>query len=335
MMPELIRAGAPVVERVLRDTYPIWNEGLTFENYRRWNDVQTRTAWGKDHLWRVALVEGETVLASAKWYVLDCDFGGSGFKGSGFSGSSGRVLGIGAVFTPDDQRGRGHARELIDRMMEQAEREGYRAALLFSEIGAPIYERMGFTVIPRDTVTLGVKFPKQGPPATLVRAGDDADLRYLAEFHKGGKFCLDRTPDLIKFNVVKRRARAASSPIGSRVVEFFVSEEGHRPVAYVLLSRGPSGNLGDGPEAIWLEACGDRDPSGARVGAMLQVLRARTLSEAWPPFFSWLPEGWLPPQLEITGRTPADEIMMIRPLGKNVLPAMAASDVEWWHADCF
>jgi hypothetical protein len=65
------------------------------------------------------------------------------------------------------------------------------------------------------------------------------------------------------------------------------------------------------------------------------VLRARTASESWPPFHAWLPDGWLPPQLRITGRAPADEIMMIRPLGKNVLPALSSKDVIWWHADCF
>lgn len=324
-MPELQRADGPLVDRIIDDTYPIWNEGLSLDGYRRWNDLQTRTAWGKDHIRRVALVDAGEVQASAKWYELDCEFKGSPFK----------VLGIGAVFTPESQRGRGRAKELIAKMMERAETEGYQAALLFSEIGAPIYERMGFTVIPRETVTLDVHFPRQGPPATLVRGGDDADLKYLAEFHDIPSFGLVRTPDLIKFNVVKRRIRAASSPIGSRVVEFFVSEEGHRPVAYVLLSRGPSGNLGDGPETMWLDACGDRDPTGARVGAMLQVLRARTLGEAWPPFHSWLPDGWLPPQLKIVDRAPAEEIMMIRPLGKNVLPPMGSKDVVWWHGDCF
>jgi hypothetical protein len=219
--------------------------------------------------------------------------------------------------------------------MERAEAEGYQAAVLFSEIGAEYYEPLGFTVIPRDTLTLDVNFPRQGPPATLVRAGEDADLKYLAEFHDAPAFGVVRTPDLIKHGVVKRRVRAASSPIGSRVVEFFVSEEGHRPVAYVLLSRGPSGNLAEGPEVMWLEACGDRDPSGARVGAMLQVLRARTAGEAWPPFHAWLPDGWLPPQLKVTGRAPAEEIMMIRSLGKNVLPPLGSKDVTWWHADCF
>ncbi len=324
-MPELQRADGPQVERIITDTYPIWNEGLGLDGYRRWNDLQTRTVWGRDHLFRVALVERGEILASAKWHDLDTSLNGEPL----------RVLGIGAVFTPESQRGRGRARELVTRMMERAEEEGYKAALLFSEIGAPYYERMGFTVIPRETLTLDVHFPREGPPATLVRAGEDLDLKYLAEFHHVPVFGLLRTPDLIKSNVVKRRVRAASSPIGARVVEFFVSEEGHRPVAYVLLSRGPSGNLGDGPEVMWLEACADRDPSGARVGAMLQVLRARTLGEAWPPFCSWLPVGWLPQQLKIIDRAPADDLMMIRPLGKKVLPPMSPEDVVWWHADCF
>jgi len=44
-------------------------------------------------------------------------------------------------------------------------------------------------------------------PATLVRVGEDLDLKYLAEFHSIPAFGLVRTPDLIKFNVVKRRVR--------------------------------------------------------------------------------------------------------------------------------
>jgi GNAT superfamily N-acetyltransferase len=324
-MPELIHADEARLSEILDATYPIWNEGLSRDGYRRWTALQARSPWGQAHLSRVALVDGNELLASAKWYDLGCEL----------AGQPCRVLGIGAVFTPDARRGRGHAKDLIARMLAQAEGSGYHAAVLFSEIGAPYYEAMGFTVIPRDTVTLDVVFPKQGPPATLVRAGEDADLPYLAEFHHDAPLRLVRTPDLIKFGIVKRRGLAASAPIGSRVVEFFVSEEGHRPVAYVLISRGPSGNLGDGPDVMWLEACADRDPSGARVGAMLQVLRARTAGEAWPPFYSWLPHDWLPQQIRIVGSSPADAVMMIRPLGKNYLPSLAAKDVIWWHADAF
>ena len=56
-------------------------------------------------------------------------------------------------------------------------------------------------------------------------------------------------------------------PTGLRQVEFFVAEEGGSAVAYVILSENANG---------WtLEEAGDRDPAGARLGAMLQVLVAR------------------------------------------------------------
>ena len=49
--------------------------------------------------------------------------------------------------------------------------------------------------------------------------------------------------------------------------EFFVAEEGASAVAYVVLNVNANG---------WtLEEAGDRDPAGARLGAMLQVLLAR------------------------------------------------------------
>ena len=103
----------------------------------------------------------------------------------------------------------------------------------------------------------------------------------------------------------------------------------------MLITRGPSGNLADGPETMWLEACGDRDPTGARVGSMLQVLLARTPAETPPPFYTWLPDGWLPPQVRISARTAASDILMIKAIGGQSLPALQGSEVTWWKADAF
>ena len=327
-MPELVTADAALAARIVESTYPIWNEGLTAEGYARWNALQLRTPWGLGHLRRVALVEGETILASAKWYDFEAQLDGRPL----------RILGIGAVFTPESQRGTGHAPELLRRMMAEAARDGFHAAVLFSEIGAAYYERQGFVVIPRDTVTLEV-IQKKGAPATLVRAGDAADLKHLAAIHdaadRRARCSVRRTPELIQFSITKRRTESALAPLGRRTTEFYVSEEGNHAVAYVLLSRGPAGNLAAGPETMWLEACGDRDPTGARVGAILQVLLARTPSETPPPLVSWLPDGWLPPQVRITSRAPAADIMMIKALGSTVLPALEGKDVIWCHADHF
>lgn len=327
-MAELISADAARIGRILELTHPIWNEGLTVDDYARWNLVQMRTPWGLAHLSRVALVEGETTLASAKWYDFEAQLDGRPI----------RILGIGAVFTPESQRGRGHAPEMMRRMMADAAQEGYHAAMLFSEVGAAHYERLGFVVIPRDTVTLDV-IRKKGAPATLVRAGNATDLKHLAAMHDTSdaraRFSLRRTPELVQFAVSKRRTQSALAPLGSRTTEFYVSEEGNHAVAYVLVSRGPTGNLADGPETMWLDTCGDRDPTGARVGAILQVLLARTPAETPPPLLSWLPDGWLPPQVRIASRAPAADIMMIKALGSHVLPPLKGKDVVWWHADYF
>jgi GNAT superfamily N-acetyltransferase len=326
-MPELVRADRARSAAILQETYPIWHEGLTRDGFDRWVRLQEATEWGRAHLWRVALVGADgATLASAKWYDLTALLDGAEI----------RVCGVGAVFTALAHRGHGYARQLIDAIAARAEGEGYHALALFSEIGAEYYAGLGFTEIPRETLTLGITFPREGAPATLVRAGTDADLVHLAELDRvRTRFGVVRSPASIQFGVAKRRALAASAPHGRRAVEFFVTEEGLRAVAYVLITRGPSGNLGDGPDVMWLDACGDRDPSGARVGAILQVLRARTPAEKWPPLLSWLPAGWLPPQVTIESAQPATDILMLRPLGRKSLPDLTAADVTWPHADAF
>ena len=105
-------------------------------------------------------------------------------------------------------------------------------------------------------------------------------------------------------------------------------EEGGRAAAYVVLLE-----VG---EFVMVTECGDRDPSGARVGAMLQAVAAREPSRA-VRLRAWLPPGFLPPQLEITAHEILPVTMMMRPLGRGVWPSppLAANDIAWWHADAF
>ena len=60
-----------------------------------------------------------------------------------------------------------------------------------------------------------------------------------------------------------------------------------------------------------IEEAGDRDPAGARVGAILQALIAREPAEQRPRSRRWLPDGFLPPQVTIVGETPSADVMMI------------------------
>ena len=61
-----------------------------------------------------------------------------------------QIAGLGAVFTSPASRGRGAARDLIERMLERAEADGADLALLFSEIGPDYYARLGFEPIVDD-----------------------------------------------------------------------------------------------------------------------------------------------------------------------------------------
>ena len=228
-------ADSTQLDAILEETYPIWGEGLSLSAYRSWNRGQMATRWGRNHLRRLVLTDAGAVLASAKRYDFEARVGSEIVA----------VVGIGAVFTPEALRGRGHARVLIDLMIQDAEARGCRYALLFSEIGAPYYESMGFRTMPRAMQSIEI-VRKPGAPATFVRSGEASDLAEIANINRGyasdAAFALVRTPEQIEFSFSRRRLQAGLGPPGRRVVEFFVSEEGHRPVAYVFITRGPPGS---------------------------------------------------------------------------------------------
>ena len=316
---EFVTATGELLERVLDGTFTIWSEGLARPAYSQWTRAQMEMAWGRAHLRRIALLRGDDLLTSAKRYDFDARL----------RGASVRVLGIGAVFTPPGHRGRGYARALLEYMLQDAVDRGCALALLFSEIGPSFYEALGFEVVPREVQTIE-PILRAGAPAMLVRSAMPADLPLIADisaaYARDAAFAFERTPDLIAFSIARRRLLAGLGPPGVRQVELFVTEEGHRVVAYVCLTRGPAG--------VFLEECGDRDPSGARVGAMLQGLAARTPAEALPPMRATLPEALRPPQVRVLAHDAAPDLMMMKALDPAIDIA-AVQPVVFWQSDVF
>jgi len=318
----IVPAEGAILDQILASTYELWNEGLSRQAYARYYTAQKATAWGARHLERLALVDGGEVVASAKLYHFDAMLDARAV----------RVAGVGAVFTEPAHRGRGAARELIERVLERA--AGADLALLFSEIGSEYYARLGFTPMPAADVSLRVEEPRRrGAPMTMVRAGDDRDLDGLAAMGRtrgeAYRFTLDRSRDLIQHAIVKRRLLAGLGAPGAREVRFFVAEEGGSAVAYVVVVVRGNG---------WsIDECGDRDPAGARVGALLQVLLAREPAERRPEITARLPPGFLPPQLTVVDRQPPKEVMMCRPLSPTgaAAAALGDADVLYWRSDLF
>jgi GNAT superfamily N-acetyltransferase len=323
MAPDLVPAAGALLEQILDETHPRWGEGLSRAAYGRYNAAQLHTPWGAAHLRRTALVEGDTLLATAKQYALRARLDGEPIA----------LLGIGAVFTPVACRGHGYAGELLRRMLATAADEGYGCALLFSEISPRYYERLGFLPLPVNQIVLDLqRFRQPGVPPIAMRSGDFGDLPAIVGMNAAQsdryRFALVRDAEYVRHAITKKRLLAACGPPGHRKVEFFVVEEGGRAAAYaVLLEVG----------AHWMVTeCGDRDPSGARVGAVLQALLAQAAPEV-VHLRAWLPPGFLPPQAAVLAREIPAVTMMIRPLGRRVRsdPPLGPNDVAWWHADAF
>jgi len=320
---QVVPAVGAVLERVLDDTFPLWHDGLSRGNYGKSWAAQLKTPWGAAHLDRVALVDGPHVISSAKRYDLSLRF----------DGRIRRVLGIGAVFTAEAHRGRGAGRELLTRMLETAVTEGQEFAMLFSEIAPAFYERLDFVPVPLTEWVIEVDQKRGGAPAMLVRSGDERDLPQIIEMSAaratGARLALDRSEDFIRYGITKKRLQSGLAPAGQKTTEFLVVEEGFQAVAYLVATE---------QDGRWMiEEAGDRDPSGARLGAMLQVMLARYPSERLPEIRGWWPRSLRPPQLKVAASTPTQEVLMIRPLRDRMLPLppLAAAEVVYWHADYF
>lgn len=318
----LVPAEGWILDEILSESHAIWSDGLTREAYAKYNAAQMRTPWGSRHLRRFALVDGAEVLASAKRYEFTARVDGEGM----------RAVGIGAVFTPERQRGRGYAREIIDRLTSDAASDGVAVAVLFSEIDPDYYTRMGFVAIPRRELLIHARTGNRGAPMVLVRAGEERDIPavtalagVMANAHR---FAIQPDEDFIRFSLTKKRLLAGLLDPHLLNVEFFIVEEGAGAVAFAVLTVTS--------EDVVLEMCGDRDPTGARVGALLQVLAARDPINPPPAISCFLPPGWLPPQVEIDGGAPVKAVMMVKPLREGVLTRpLTAEDVLYWHGDLF
>lgn len=323
-MSQLVQADAALLDHILDGTYEVWHDGLDRAAYARLWRGQVATPWGRLRLTRWALVDHGELLCGAKLYRYDAQLDGRAVT----------IAGIGAVFTPRPQRGHGYASELIDRLLDQCTRDRCDLAMLFSEIGVDFYARLGFETVPLSDLTLRViEDERRGAPAMMVRSGEERDLHDIVAMDSaraaGRRLHLVRDRETVQFALARKRLQAGLGPAGARELQFFVAEEGASAVAYVVI---------DARAEQWtIDACGDRDPAGARLGGMLQVLIAREPSRQRPTITAWLPVDLRPPQIQVVDAQSAKDVMMIKPLTDRGKPAgsLVERDVVYWRGDAF
>jgi len=296
--------------------------GLSREAFVKYDAAQAKTAWALGHQRRFALMEGDQVLASAERYDLTGRLDRQLVTICGIAA----VLGSGA-----DSDGRSFGDALLDRLVEDATRDGADLALLFRTANPSSPLPVGFEVVPAMDVELTVtESSRRGAPMTLVRGGEDRDLDAIAAMGQARaddfRFHLDRNADLIKHAITRKRLLAGLGAAGVRQVEFVIAEEGITAAAYVVISV---------VAGTWtIEECGDRDATGARVGALLQALIAREPAESRPVIRGWLPPGFLPPQVTIASSAAAPPLLLVRALSSHVQGLhLTAPEVMYWRSD--
>jgi predicted GNAT family N-acyltransferase len=91
-----------------------------------------------------------------------------------------KVLGIGGVFVRADQRGRGLARELLERLLESGrEREADRAMLFCRDPLMALYEKFGFQAI-EDSVWADQPGGRTEMPLRAMWLGFERDMSWPA-----------------------------------------------------------------------------------------------------------------------------------------------------------
>jgi GNAT superfamily N-acetyltransferase len=319
----VVPAEGVILERVLDATHRLPNGGLSRHAYGTLDAAQKRTVWGRDHRRRFALVDSGDVLASATQYDL----------AAFLDQRPVRVCGIGSIFGDPPPRRTGHAEELVERLLDQAARNGAVMALLFSGGSQEQLQLKGFEVVSMPDVELAVtESSRRGAPMTLIRGGEERDVAAIAAMGQVQaspfRFHLARDVDFVQYAITKKRLLAGLGEAGARQLHFFIAEEGITAAAYIVVSI-----VG----GTWtIEECGDRDPSAARVGAILQALIAREPVERRPTIRAWLPHGFVPPQVTIVSAKRSTEVLIVRSLGSSMIePRLSGDDVLYWRADIF
>src|SRR5579862_9873567 len=140
--------------------------GLTRLAASRLHTALTKTPWGRRCYRRVALVDGDDLLASAVHYRLQATLDGQSVTACGIGS-----LNVEPPHQPD------HARHLLDALLEQAEQDGSAIGVLFPQTACPSASLEPFKAIPVPDLTLAVAEPtRYGAPMTMVRAGEERDL---------------------------------------------------------------------------------------------------------------------------------------------------------------
>jgi predicted N-acetyltransferase YhbS len=135
---------AAYVRDVLPETHELWGGNRDFARYAADFRADAKFAWHRP--FTVGLESDGRFVASCKLYDRELRWKDKRLQG----------VGIGAVFTSPEFRGRGYASALLAMVLDSERAAGRDFAFLYSDIHPAFYARLGFVALPSRRLTLRV-----------------------------------------------------------------------------------------------------------------------------------------------------------------------------------
>jgi|GEM_PF-482315 len=221
-----------VVDRILPETFKVWGEQRSYEQYLSDLRELEASSYGKRAFsFRGVRDEHGVVQSCFKRYEREVMWAGRRL----------RAVGIGAVFTLPSGRRRGLASLMLGASLDRERAEGTDLAYLFSDIHPAFYERLGFVVLPSRSFTVrGSSLPRGRAAISAMEDGDVAGVRKCYDAGVARRtFALVRTP--VVWDAIRLRERQDEASPANRYAQpvRLVVREGRTVRAYVKGWRHP------------------------------------------------------------------------------------------------
>jgi GNAT superfamily N-acetyltransferase len=252
----------------LPETFPLWGDGRGFEAYVADFRSVARSPYARRRSFTSGLREAGRLVSSCKTYERELRVGDATL----------RATGIGAVFTPPAERGRGLASLMLGALLDAERDAGCDLAFLYSDIHPAFYEKLGFGAVPSRSFSLRAD-SLDGTPCGCepLGAGDWSAVRRCFEsLERARPWSLRRTPLVWEWMRARWNATPAS---GEQPVQLLV-RRGRSVDAYVIGCRVLR------KDAFELEEVGFDGEGGRAVLGPLLRAAAGDLRRV---------TGWLPP----------------------------------------
>jgi len=218
---------AEYVRDVLPHSAAMWAGDRSFADYAADFGAVSASGFGRRRFRTLGLMLDGELVTSCKRYQRELRCGERTF----------RAVGIGAVFTPEAERGRGYATAFLGALLDTERANGTDFVYLFSDIHPAFYERLGFVQLPSRAILLRADALPHARIAgrTLVDADWPAIERCFGTLDATRAFALTRPPLVWEW----LRLRARSAEAAGVLVRLGIGR-GRRLAAYVLGRRFPA-----------------------------------------------------------------------------------------------